>query len=78
MKSDIAEDDDEKQDAEKDVEESDADVLQNDGDIKLEDLEEQTESEDNKEVGFIMKLAITVNTCRYCKAELTDKPHPAI
>ena len=43
-------DDDEKQDTEKDVEESDADLLQNDGDIKLEDLEEPNGVEDNKEV----------------------------
>lgn len=48
-------DDDEKQDMEKDVEESDADVLQNDGDIKLEDLEELNGVEDNKEVGLMMK-----------------------
>ena len=44
-------DDDVKQDVEKDVEESDADLLQNDGDIKLEDLEELNGVEDNKEVG---------------------------
>ena len=43
-------DDDEKQDTEKDVEESDADLLQNDGDIKLEDVEEPNGVEDNKEV----------------------------
>jgi len=43
-------DDDEKQDMEKDVEESDAEVLQNDGDIKLEDLEEPNGIEENKEV----------------------------
>ena len=48
-------DDDEKQDVEKDVEESDADLLQNDGDIKLEDLEELNGVEDNKEVGLMMK-----------------------
>lgn len=48
-------DDDEKQDMEKDVEESDADVLQNDGDIKLEDLEELNGVEDNREVGLMMK-----------------------
>lgn len=48
-------DDDEKQDMEKDVEESDADMLQNDGDIKLEDLEELNGVEDNKEVGLMMK-----------------------
>ena len=47
--------DDEKRDMEKDVEESDADVLQSDGDIKLEDLEELNGVEDNKEVGFMMK-----------------------
>ena len=47
--------DDEKQDMEKDAEESDADVLQNDGDIKLEDLEELNGVEDNKEVGLMMK-----------------------
>lgn len=53
-KSEVAGDDEEKHDAEKDVEESDADLLQNDGDIKLEDLEVQNGAEDNKEVGFIM------------------------
>ena len=61
VKSEVAGDDDddnnddEKQDMEKDVEESDADVLQNDGDIKLEDLEELNGVEDNKEVGLMMK-----------------------
>ena len=49
-------DEDEKQDMEKDVEESDADLLQNDGDIKLEDLEEPNGVEDNKEVGLIVPL----------------------
>lgn len=61
VKSEVAGDDDddnnddEKRDMEKDVEESDADVLQNDGDIKLEDLEELNGVEDNKEVGLMMK-----------------------
>ena len=61
VKSEVAGDDDddnnddEKRDMEKDVEESDADVLQNDGDIKLEDLEELNGVEDNKEVGVMMK-----------------------
>jgi len=49
-------DEDEKQDMEKDVEESDTDLLQNDGDIKLEDLEEPNGVEDNKEVGLIFPL----------------------
>ena len=49
-------DEDEKQDMEKDVEESDADLLQNDGDIKLEDLEEPNGVEDNKEVCLIVPL----------------------
>ena len=56
MKSEVAEDDDEddeKQDTEKDVEEGDADTLQDDGDVKLEDLEEPNGVEDNKEVGFM-------------------------
>ena len=43
-------DNDEKQDAEKDSEEDVADVLQDDGDVKLEDLEEQNDSSVNKEV----------------------------
>lgn len=47
-------DNDEKQDTEKDVEESDADLLQNDGDIKLEDLEELNGVEENKEVGLVI------------------------
>lgn len=60
VKSEVAGDDDdnnddEKRDMEKDVGESDADVLQNDGDIKLEDLEELNGVEDNKEVGLMMK-----------------------
>lgn len=45
---------------EKDVEESDVDVLQNDGDIKLEDLEELNGVEDNKEVGLMMKQIICI------------------
>ena len=60
MKSEVTGDDEEKQDDEKEVEESDTDMLQNDGDIKLEDLEEQTEGEDNKEVGLITKNAMFV------------------
>ena len=43
VKSEVGEDDDEKKDSEKDVEENDVDLLQNDGDIKLEDLEEQND-----------------------------------
>lgn len=60
MKSEVTGDYEEKQDDEKEVEESDTDMLQNDGDIKLEDLEEQTEGEDNKEVGLITKNAMFV------------------
>ena len=53
VKSEVTDDgeNDEKQDAEKDVDA--ADLLQNDGDIKLEDLEEQNDLDDNKEVGFV-------------------------
>lgn len=53
VKSEVTDDgeNDDKQDAEKDVDA--ADLLQNDGDIKLEDLEEQNDLDDNKEVGFV-------------------------
>lgn len=61
VKSEVTgDDDDEKQDTEKDVGESDADLLQNEGDIKLEDLEEPNELEDNKEVGLMMKQTIFI------------------
>ena len=43
VKSEVGEDDEEKKDNEKDVEGNDVDLLQNDGDIKLEDLEEQND-----------------------------------
>lgn len=65
VKSEVTGDDDdveEKQDIEKDVEESDADLLQNDGDIKLEDLEEPNGVEDNKEVCLIMKQTIFISS----------------
>lgn len=65
VKSEVIGDDDdveEKQDTEKDVEESDADLLQNDGDIKLEDLEEPNGVEDNKEVCLIMKQTIFISS----------------
>lgn len=65
VKSEVTGDDDdveEKQDTEKDVEESDADLLQNDGDIKLEDLEEPNGVEDNKEVCLIMKQTIFISS----------------
>lgn len=65
VKSEVTGDDDdveEKRDTEKDVEESDADLLQNDGDIKLEDLEEPNGVEDNKEVCLIMKQTIFISS----------------
>lgn len=65
VKSEVTGDDDdveEKQDTEKDVKESDADLLQNDGDIKLEDLEEPNGVEDNKEVCLIMKQTIFISS----------------
>ena len=64
VKSEVTGDDDyvdeEKTDMEKDVEESDADLLQNDGDIKLEDLEEPNGVEDSKEVCSMMKQTIFI------------------
>ena len=53
-KSEITDDgeNEEKQDVEKDVEEDVADMLQNDVDIKLEDLEEENNLDEKKEVGF--------------------------
>ena len=54
-KSEDMDDTSEKQDSEKDVDQDVGDMLQNDGDIKLEDLEEQNDVDDNKEVGFFFK-----------------------
>ena len=42
----------EKKDSEKDVEEDDGDLIANEGDIKVEDLEEQNDLDNNKEVGI--------------------------
>ena len=42
----------EKKDSEKDVEEDDGDLIPNEGDIKVEDLEEQNYLDNNKEVGI--------------------------
>ena len=42
----------EKKDSEKDVEEDDGDLIPNEGDIKVEDLEEQNDLDNNKEVGI--------------------------
>lgn len=53
-------DNDEKQDAEKDMEDDAVDLLQDDGDIKLEDLEEQNDLSDNKEVGYIREQSLPV------------------
>ena len=53
-------DNDEKQDAEKDIEDDDVDLLQDDGDIKLEDLEEQNDLSDNKEVCYIREQPLLV------------------
>lgn len=51
--------DDEKQDAEKDSVEDAADLLQDDGDIKLEDLEEQNDLDLSKEVVCFIIIMIT-------------------
>ena len=59
-KSEDMDDTSEKQDSEKDVDQDVGDMLQNDGDIKLEDLEEQNDVDDNKEVGFFL------NSSRLC------------
>ena len=53
-------DNDEKQDVEKDIEDDDVDLLQDDGDIKLEDLEEQNDLSDNKEVCYIREQPLLV------------------
>ena len=42
----------EKKDSEKDVEEDNGDLIPNEGDIKVEDLEEQNDLDNNKEVGI--------------------------
>ena len=46
------EEEEEKKDSEKDVEEDDGDLIPNEGDIKVEDLEEQNDLDNNKEVGI--------------------------
>ena len=46
------EEEEEKKDSEKDVEEDDGDLIPNEGDIKVEDLEEQNNLDNNKEVGI--------------------------
>ena len=46
------EEEEEKKDSEKDVEEDDGDLIPNEGDIKVEDLEEQNYLDNNKEVGI--------------------------
>ena len=46
------EEEEEKKDSEKDVEDDDGDLIPNEGDIKVEDLEEQNDLDNNKEVGI--------------------------
>ena len=53
-------DNDEKQDADKDIEDDVIDLLQDDGDVKLEDLEEQNDLSDNKEVGYIREQSLPI------------------
>ena len=52
---------DEKKDSGKDVEEEDdGNLLLNEGDIKVEDLEEQNDLEDTKEVGIIRPKSLYI------------------